>query len=298
MHVLITGGSGFIGRALCNELRRHGATATVLSRRPERVRLPSGARAVGSLDELPPVDAVVNLAGETLAGGRWTAARKQAFRDSRLDTTRQLVDWLAARPAAQRPKVLVSASAIGYYGPGGEQPLDESAPAGEGFAAGLCRDWEAAALRAEGLGLRVCRLRIGIVLGHSGGALGRMLPLFRLGLGGRLGDGQQWMSWIRRNDLVRMIVWLLNTPTTRGVYNGTAPVPVRNAEFTGTLAAALRRPALLPVPAPLLRLAMGEMAELLLQGHPVLPKLALAEGFEFHAPQLTVAFDELLRGQR
>lgn len=298
MHVLITGGSGFIGRALCNELRRHGATATVLSRRPQQARLPQGARAVGSLDGLVPVDAVVNLAGENLAGGRWTAARKQAFRDSRLDTTRQLTDWIAAQPAARRPKVLVSASAIGYYGLGGERPLDESAPAGTGFAAELCRDWEAAALRAEPLGLRVCRLRIGVVLGHSGGALGKMLPAFRLGLGGRLGNGEQWMSWIRRNDLVRMIVWLLQTPSCRGVYNGTAPAPVTNAEFTATLAAALRRPALLPMPAPLLRLAMGEMAELVLQGHPVLPKRALAEGFEFHAPQLTVAFDELLRGTR
>lgn len=298
MHVLITGGSGFIGRSLCNELRRHGALATVLSRHPERARLPQGARAVGSLEGLAPVDAVVNLAGENLAQGRWTPARKRAFRDSRLDTTRQLIDWIAAQPAAERPKVLVSASAIGYYGLGGERPLDESAPAGQGFAADLCRDWEAAALRAEPLGLRVCRLRIGIVLGHSGGALGKMLPLFRLGLGGRLGDGQQWMSWIRRNDLVRMIVWLLKTPTARGVYNGTAPEPVRNAEFTAILAAALRRPAPLPVPAALLRISMGEMAELLLQGHPVLPKRALAEGFQFHAPQLTVAFDELLRGTR
>lgn len=298
MHVLITGGSGFIGRALCNELRRHGAVTTVLSRRPERARLPQGARAVDSLAGLAPVDAVVNLAGENLAGGRWTQERKRAFRDSRLDTTRELVDWLAAHSAAERPKVLVSASAIGYYGLGGEEPLDESAPAGQGFAADLCHDWEAAALRAEKLGVRVCRLRIGVVLGHSGGALGKMLPLFRLGLGGRLGDGQQWMSWIRRNDLVRMIVWLLKTPSCRGAYNGTAPVPVTNAAFTATLAAALRRPALLPVPAPLLRLTMGEMAELLLQGHPVLPKRALAEGFEFHAPQLTVAFDELLRGTR
>lgn len=298
MHVLITGGSGFIGRALCTELRRAGATATVLSRRPDAVRLPVGAQVVGSLEGLPAVDAVVNLAGENLAGGRWTAARKQRFRDSRLDVTRQLVDWLARLPAAQRPKVLVSASAIGYYGLGGEQPLDESAPAGEDFAAGLCRDWEAAAMRAEALGLRVCRLRIGIVLGHSGGALAQMLPAFRLGLGGRLGNGRQWMSWIRRNDLARMIVWLLNKPDARGAYNGTAPEPVRNAEFTGALAAALRRPALLPVPAPVLRLALGEMAELLLHGHPVLPTRALAEGFEFHSPLLTVAFDELLRGRR
>lgn len=293
MHILITGGTGFIGRALCRELLRTGCRVTVLSRRPGKARLPSEVRLVDRLDGLDGIDGVVNLAGENLAEGRWSPARKQAFRESRMGSTRRLLDWLAG--LSQRPAVLVSGSAIGYYGAAGDRVLDESAAAGSGFAAQLCQDWETEASKAEALGLRVCRLRIGVVLGRHGGALAKLLPAFRLGLGGRLGSGEQWMSWIRRSDLVRMILWLLRTETARGPYNGTAPEPLRNAEFTQLLAAALGRPALLPLPAPLLRGLFGEMSELLLDGQRVLPSRALAEGFEFRSPRLEPALHELLR---
>lgn len=292
MHLLITGGSGFIGRALCKELPAWGHQVTVLSRQPAKARLPSNVRVVDRLDGLREIEGVINLAGENLADGRWTPARKQAFRDSRLGTTKRLLDWLEHQ--APRPTVLISGSAIGYYGARGDEELSESADPGEDFAARLCRDWEAEAIRAEALGLRVCRLRIGVVLSPGGGALARMLPAFRLGLGGRLGDGQQWMSWIRRADLVQLILWLLRTPTAAGAYNATAPHPVRNAEFAAELSATLNRPAMLPMPAPVLRAMFGEMSDLLLRGQRVIPARALAEGFQFSSPRLQMALREML----
>lgn len=292
MKVLVTGGTGFIGRALCSALLARGDRVTVLSRNPGDANLPDGVAVVDHLGAIDSAEAVVNLAGENLADGRWTLARKEAFRDSRIGTTRALVDRLAAWP--RRPSVLVSGSAIGWYGSRGDELLDESAPPGSGFAAALCRDWEAESLLAEAAELRLCRLRIGVVLHPDGGALARMLPAFRLGLGGRLGDGRQWMSWIRRDDLVRLILWLLDTESARGVYNGTAPAPERNADFTAALAATLHRPALLPMPAPVLRTMFGEMADLLLGSQRVLPARALAGGFRFRAPELAPALHELL----
>lgn len=292
MHLLITGGTGFIGRPLCKALLARGHEVTVLSRNPARARLPGKVRLVERLDGLRDIEGVVNLAGENLADGRWTSTRKQAFHDSRIGTTRRLVEWMESLP--RRPSVLISGSAIGYYGAHGDEELTESAAAGEDFAARLCRDWEAEALRAEGLGVRVCRLRIGVVLSPGGGALAKMLPAFRLGLGGRMGDGQQWMSWIRRADLVQLILWLLRTPAAVGAYNATAPDPVRNAEFAALLAAALKRPALLPMPAPVLRAMFGEMSELLLKGQRVMPAKALAEGFQFRSPRLEMALGDML----
>lgn len=293
MRVLITGGSGFIGRALCAALGEAGHVPEVLTRDPGRAQaLLPGVPCRARLDEVGPVEAVVNLAGEPLAAGRWSAARKQAFRDSRIGSTRHLVGWIERQTA--RPRVLVSGSAIGYYGPRDDTALDESAAPGNDFSAQLCRDWEAEAVRAEALGVRTCRVRTGIVLGRDGGALARMLPPFRLGLGGPMGDGRQWMSWVHRHDLVALIGWLLETDSAHGAYNGTAPAPVRNADFARALGQALHRPARMPTPAFALKLAFGEMSDLLLTGQRVIPDHALREGFVFQHPTLDEALAEIL----
>ena len=295
MHVLITGGTGFIGHPLCRQLLQAGHTLSVLTRDPVRARgtLPAPVRVLATLDEARDVEAVVNLAGEPLMAGRWNPARKATFRASRLDTTRSLIAWMARQSV--RPRVLVSGSAIGYYGPRDDEALDESALPGDDFAAQLCRDWETEAMQAEGLDVRTCRLRTGIVLAADGGALAKMLPPFRLGAGGPMGDGRQWMSWIHRDDLVGMIQWLLDRDQAGGAYNGTAPVPVTNRDFARTLGTALHRPAVLPTPAFVLRAGFGEMAQLLLTGQRVLPAHALAEGFTFRFPTLDAALDDLLR---
>lgn len=289
MRHLITGGSGFIGGALCRSLIADGHSVVVLTRDVQRARrrLPAQVALVERLHDAGAVDAIVNLAGENLSDRRWTAARKQALRASRIDTTRGLVDWIAAQE--RRPRVLVSGSAIGWYGPRCDEELDETARPGDDFAARLCRDWEAEAEKATALGLRVCRLRTGIVLDADGGALAKMLLPFRLGLGGRLGDGRQWMSWIAREDVVRLIRRLVDTESAQGAYNGTAPVPVTNADFTRVLGAALHRPAVLPAPAAALRLMLGEMAGLLLTGQRVVPARASAQGFRFRHPSLPAA---------
>lgn len=294
MHDLITGGSGFIGRALCRALLKGGHRVTVLTRSARRATtvLPETVRCVESLGGLDDVDAVYNLAGEGLASGRWTAARKQAFRDSRIGGTAALVAWM--RALARKPAVLVSASAIGYYGPHGDEVMTENTPPGDDFSARLCVDWEAAARAAERLGVRVCTPRIGVVLGADGGALAQMLPAFRLGGGGRMGSGRQWMSWIHRADLVALLRWLADTPQAGGAYNATAPKPVTNADFARALGRALHRPALLPMPATALRLMFGEMAELLLTGQKVLPERAHAAGFMFRHATLDAALADLL----
>ncbi len=294
MQVLVTGGSGFIGGALCARLQADGHAVTVLTRDPTRTaRDVAGVRAVATLADVSGIDAVVNLAGEPLADGRWTDARKQAFRDSRLDTTRALLAWMAQQPT--RPAVLVSGSAIGYYGPRGDNRLDESAAPAEDFAARLCRDWEDAAREAEPLGVRVCTVRIGVVLHPDGGALAKMLPPFRLGAGGPMGSGKQWMSWITRGDLVSLIVFLLGDGTASGAYNGTAPEPVRNEDFASALGAALHRPTMIRTPAFALKALFGEMSSLLLSGQRVVPARAQAAGFAFAHPTLDAALASLLR---
>jgi uncharacterized protein (TIGR01777 family) len=280
MHVLVTGGTGFIGRALCPALIAAGHSVTVLSRQPGQhaARL-GGVTLIGSLGEARGIEGVINLAGEPLAEGRWTPQRKQAFRDSRIGTTQALVAWMSTLPV--KPRVLVSGSAIGYYGPRGDEPLDETAAPGSDFAATLCRDWEAEARKAEALGLRVALIRIGIVLAADGGALAKMLTPFKLALGGPMASGTQVMSWVSRDDLVRLIVWLLGNASASGAYNGTAPAPVSNRDFSKALAAALGRPALFTTPAFVLRTVFGEMAALLLTGQCVLPAKAEREGFVF-----------------
>jgi uncharacterized protein (TIGR01777 family) len=293
MHILITGGSGFIGRALCPQLTQAGHELSVLTRDPGKAAaVLDGVHLIERLAHASRVDAVINLAGEPLAEGRWTAQRKHAFRDSRIGTSTVLLQWIETQ--AQRPRVLVSGSAIGYYGPRDDMPLDESSPAGDDFAAQLCRDWENEALKAEALGLRVCLLRTGVVLGRDGGALAKMLPPFKLGAGGPMGDGRQWMSWVHRDDLVRLIRWLLEQELARGPYNGTAPQPQTNRAFAETLARVLQRPAVITTPAFALKLMFGEMSTLLLTGQRVLPARAQAQGFQFHFPELEAALRDVL----
>jgi len=295
MHYLITGGSGFIGSALCRNVTADGHRVTVLTRDIARARqrLPDAVFLIDRLDFAQNINAIVNLAGENLASGRWTAARKHEFVASRIGMTKHLLNWIDGQDSA--PAVLVSGSAIGWYGPRGDEVLDEDADLGNDFSAHLCRDWEAEAIKAEALGVRVCRVRTGIVLGADGGALKQMLLPFRLGIGGRMGSGRQWMSWVAREDIVALIRWLVDNAGARGVYNGTAPAPVTNAEFARALGAAMHRPALLPTPGFALKILFGEMADILLTGQRVVPRRATAEGFEFKYPDLTSTLAAILR---
>ncbi len=297
MRILLTGGTGLIGRALCRLWAGQGHELVVWSRRPQEVAgLCSGARGIARLDELAPdlpLDAVVNLAGAPIADRPWTAARRRLLWDSRIGLTGQLVDWLARRQL--RPGVLLSGSAVGWYGDGGERRLNEDSPAGsEDFASELCFAWEAAALRAEELGIRVVLVRTAPVLAARGGMLARLLPPFRLGLGGRMGSGRQWMPWIHLEDEVGLIDFLLHHEECRGPYNACAPNPVRNAEFARTLGRVLHRPALLPAPACVLRLALGEMSGLLLGGQHLQPRRALEAGYRFRFPDLDAALADVL----
>lgn len=237
-------------------------------------------------------DAVINLAGEPIVDARWTEQRKQVLRDSRIALTEELVRCIAA--ARQKPAVLLSGSAVGYYGGRGDVELDEISGPGTDFPAQLCVAWEAAARMAESYRVRVCLLRTGLILSKEGGLLGRMLPPFRLGLGARVGDGRQWMSWVHIEDYVAMVLRLLHDEQMRGPYNMTAPFPVINAEFTTALATALRRPAPFVAPATLLKLSMGESASLLLEGQRVLPTRLTAAGAQFKFPELNDALDDLL----
>lgn len=300
MRILITGGTGVIGRPLCGQLLARGHELTVLSRKPESVKRKCGeaVAAMGSLEEWAPdrvFEAVINLAGEPIFGGRWSRARKARLWDSRVTLTERLVERIAA--AEQRPAVLISGSAVGYYGDGGDAELTETSVAGHDFGARLCEAWESAAVKASGLGLRVCLVRTGLVLSKEGGLLGRMLPAFRLGLGARLGNGQQWMSWIHIDDYLGALINLLENTSASGAYNVTAPNPVTNAEFTRTLAQALRRPAFLVAPAPVLRSVMGEMAELMLGGQRAIPEGIRKVNVQFKYRDLQSALDALLGGR-
>jgi len=297
VHILITGGTGLIGRQLCKTLLAEGHELTVLSRNPASVpaKCGAGVHAMAGLDEWRSdqfFDAIINLAGEPIVDARWTARRKQVLWDSRVSLTKHLVQRISA--ARHKPGVLLSGSAVGYYGNRGDAVLDESAPAGEDFAARLCQAWEEAARGAEMAGVRVCRLRTGLVLSRHGGLLGRMLLPFKLGLGARLGEGKQWMSWIHIDDYVAMLLGLLNDIQASGPYNMTSPRPVANAQFTAALATVLHRPALFVVPAMFLRLGMGERACLLLEGQKVLPKKMETAGFRFAFINLADALRDLL----
>jgi uncharacterized protein (TIGR01777 family) len=298
MNILLTGGTGFIGAKLCHALSADGHELTVLSRSPGKVPALCGdsVKGVARLDELGPdthFDAVINLAGEGIADARWNERRKRQLLDSRAGVTRQLIGYMER--VDRKPEVLISGSAVGYYGDRGDQPLDENAAAHDEFAHRLCAEWEQTALQAEVYGVRVCIIRTGLVIGSGGGFLKRLLPVFKLGLGGRLGSGTQWMSWIHRDDYIAVVKLLLSSPGLRGVFNGTAPNPVTNAQFTRCLAQALDRPALLPVPAAVLKLLLGEMSALLLGGQRVLPVRLQQAHFAFKFTTLDEALHDVLR---
>jgi uncharacterized protein (TIGR01777 family) len=290
MRILVTGGTGFIGQLLCPRLSGAGHEVVILSRQ-SNPRLPGGVwRAVTSLDELDVGEfkGVINLAGAPIADARWTTSRKRLVFDSRIDTTAKLVEWIAG--ARGRPPVLVSASAVGYYGEQGDEPVVEDTPPGPGFAHELCAAWEREAMRAATHGARVCLVRVGVVLDTGGGALARMLPPFKLGLGGRLGSGRHYFPWIHREDVAAIFHWLLERDSATGPYNATAPNPVTNMEFTNALGKALGRPTSLPMPAAAMRLAFGQMAdEILLVSQRVLPRRLLEEGFQFSYPRVEQA---------
>lgn len=293
MRVFVTGGTGFIGQALVERLLRADHKVMVLTRNLERGRSKLGsevellpyAEGPELVDALSKVEGVVNLAGEPVLPARWTDKKKRRLVESRVDLTQSLVRALAA--ATPKPRVLVSASAVGYYGrDSGPSVRTESEPPADDFLARLCVDWEAAAREAEAHGVRVTRVRIGLVLGRNGGALEQLLTPFKLGLGGRIGSGEQYMPWIHLHDLVEMMVAALEDDRFPSVVNGTAPHPVTNEEFTKALGRVLGRPTVLPVPGFAMKLVLGEAAGALLGGQNAVPAAALAHGFPF-------AFDDL-----
>ncbi len=292
MRLVIAGGSGFIGSALCHRLSEQDHSLTLLTRSqspssvsPNKKWItwePGSAGAwEGAIDQ---ADGIINLAGEPIAAKRWTEAQKEKIRSSRINTTRALVAAIAK--AKEKPKFLLNASAIGYYGPHGDETLTEDAKPGNDFLSEVCTAWEAEARKAEGYGLRVIRLRTGIVLGKGGGALSKMVPPFKLFAGGPLGDGKQWMSWIQLEDEVGLIQFLLENPNANGAVNATAPNPVTMKEFCKTLGQVLHRPSWAPVPSFALRLLLGEMADMLLTGQRVLPAQAQKLGYSFRYPTL------------
>jgi uncharacterized protein len=297
MTIAITGASGFIGRRLMKALTSGNHTVRVLSRHAG-TNLPPGVQLYvwDALKGQPPeeslegADAVVHLAGEPIAQ-RWNDEVKQKIRESRATGTRNLVQALST--LRQRPAVLVCGSAIGYYGSRGEEVLTESSAPGSGFMAEVCVAWEKEADLAESLGIRVVKVRTGVVLGANGGALAKMLPPFKAGIGGKMGHGDQWMSWIHLDDLVGLIQHAISGPV-RGPVNGTAPNPVTNADFTKALGHGLGRPAIVPMPAFTLKLLFGEMSEVMLASQRVLPKAAEAASYTFRYPTLEPALENIL----
>jgi len=304
MRFVITGGTGFIGSPLAEMYAEEGHDVRVLTRglpdgearhdpgtgKPGITRV--GWRPTGTAGKWASVvddaDAVINLAGESLAEGRWTARRKAQLRDSRILATGSVAD--AIRRAPTPPRVLISSSAIGYYGPSGPEPKTEDARPGDGFLSKLAEEWEAEARKAEPAGTRVVLLRTGLVLEKAGGALPQMVRPFRFFVGGPIGSGRQYISWIHRLDVIEMIRWIVETPTVSGPVNATAPHPVTNREFAKAIGHAIRRPSLIPAPGFALKLMLGEMAEpLLLTGQRVVPAKAQANGYHFRYPEIDIA---------
>jgi hypothetical protein len=295
--VFIVGGTGFIGVAIANRLRARGDEVTVMGHSPERPRGLEGAVPVVAGDARHPGawqervaghDVVINLAGVSIFT-RWTPAAKKVIRESRILTTRNIVDALPAGGGM----TLVSTSAVGYYGFHGDEELDEASGPGTDFLARLCVEWEAEARRAGERGARVVITRFGIVLGPGGGVLGQMAPLFKWYLGGRLGSGRQWFSWIHIEDLFAAMLHVVGGPGDAGAYNFAAPGPVTNRELTRELARVLHRPAFLPAPAVAVRLVLGEFGSVILEGQRVLPRRLLAEGFRFARPTISDALDSI-----
>lgn len=307
MKIVVTGATGFVGRPLCQKLLSEGYLVTALSRDAVRVKQAFGDKVTAAtwgksgdtegLSALENADAVIHLAGESVAGERWTPEFKRKIRDSRIETSRQLVDTLAK--LSRRPSVLVSASAVGFYGNRGDETITEKSSPGTGFLPDVCKEWEAEVNRAKTFGVRVATMRIGVVLGR-GGALEKMLyPLpvhispSKLGLGGQLGNGKQWMPWIHIDDTVGLFTWAMQNAQVAGAVNATAPEPVRNAEFARALGRLFHRPAVFPVPAFALRLMLGEFADTVLNGQKVLPEVAENQGYVFRYRTLDTALQSL-----
>lgn len=304
MKLVIAGGSGFLGNALAWAWAEEGHDVRVLTRslpagqarhesgtgKPGITRvgwIPDGQAGPVAAD-IDGAAAVINLAGESIAGARWTAARKQALRDSRINPTRSIAAAIASAHVA--PSVFVSGSAVGYYGDRGSEALSESAAPGDDFLAHLCTEWEAEAARAARPGVRLVLLRTGIVLEKSGGALPQMVRPFRFFAGGPLGSGRQYIPWIHRHDWIELVRWIVDTPGVGGPVNACAPHPVTNAEFARALGHALHRPALVPTPRFALKIALGELADALLASQRALPGVPLAHGYHFRYPEIDIAF--------
>ena len=296
MNILITGGTGFVGRRLLPHLRPHHQV-TVLSRNPAKVHQHLGhdIQTIASLNELENLDqfdAVINLAGEPIADKRWSTEQKERICQSRWQLTEQLVEKLNA--GTQPPKVLISGSAVGYYGRQGETLVDEDSSPHPEFSNKVCAQWEQLAQAAASEHTRVCCIRLAVVLGENGGALKKMLPSYRLGLGGPIGSGKQYMSWIHIDDVVSLLLFLLEHEECSGAFNASAPEPVTNLQFSKTLAQVLKKPHFARVPAWVMRLAFGEMADLLLTGQRVMPVRLQEAGFFFRYPTLEKALKEVL----
>jgi uncharacterized protein len=299
MKIFLTGGTGFVGTYLSRELAQQGHEVTILTRRQappaasrDGIRFVTGdpKEAGPWMAEVPQHDWIINLAGSSIAA-KWTEANKRILYDSRVLTTRNLV---AALATGDRRQLFCSTSAPGYYGPRGEEELTEASPPGQDFLARLATDWEAEALKAQDLGLRTVITRFGIVLGKSGGMLGELVPIFRKFVGGPVGSGEQWLSWIHQQDLAEAYLFLLEHPDLNGPVNFTSPQPVRNRDFARALGRALGRPAFLPAPAFMMRLMLGEFAEVVLTGQKILPQKLLNAGFQFRYPDIGQALADLV----
>jgi len=298
MKILITGGTGFIGTPLSLELRNSKHTVVVTTRRQSdsKEKLTWNPPDLISSDVISKFDAVINLAGEPIAPGRWTKERKELILTSRISTTRALVDSI--KNAKKKPKTLISASAIGYYGAHGDEHLTEDTAPANDFLAGVCKQWEAEAFRAKELGVRVVVVRIGGVLESDGGALPQMMVPFKFFAGGPFGSGRQWFSWIHRDDVVGIIKYALDNDNFSGPVNATAPNPLTNTEFSAALGKALKRPSWLAVPGFILRLTLGELGNVLLTGQRVFPEKALKAGYQFKYTEVKDALKAIIREER
>jgi uncharacterized protein len=303
MRVFVTGGTGLIGTRLVRDLLKRGDQPVVLSRRPDAAAKLFGpsctvvsgdpTQAGDWMGAVADCDAVINLAGENVFGRRWNAEVKALLHDSRVRATQNVAEALR-RPADGRRRTLVNASAIGYYGPHGDEELSEDSPPGDDFLAHICIDWEKAAHAVEAAGVRCVTVRVGVVLDKEGGALAKLLTPFKLGAGGPVGGGRQWMSWIHHEDMTGLFLLALDNPEARGPLNGTAPNPVTNRDFSKALGRALHRPAFMPMPGFALRALVGEAAEVVLTGQRVLPKHAQRLGYVFKYPTADAALQEIV----
>lgn len=297
MKIMITGGTGFLGRGLTEKLLQQGHDITIFGRNRDKIiKLfddhVTPLTDLHKLSDIGGLDVVINLAGAPIFDRPWTKRRKKILRDSRIELTKQLVKALANLP--QKPHTLISGSAIGYYGDQGDSVLTEQSKSVGDFSQQLCADWEQAALEAEQYGIRVCLIRTGLVLGANGGILQRMLVPFSLGLGGRIGNGHQWMSWVHIQDWLAIVDAMIHDTAMQGPYNATAPNPVTNSRFSKTLAGVLKKPACLPLPAFVLKPLLGEMSQLLLGSQRVIPERLQRHGFNFRYAELEQALREIV----